>query len=348
MQGNRCFLFGRFLDGVDHLQGIQRVFARAARNGFAALAQVNEVIELGRHRVVLLHLEVLVLDGIQPTVCVIVLVVQVHVREAERALRAEDAHAVLAGAHGEEGVLLRRKVVIPGAWRAVGNEVAGRYAALVFHHRRNGILHLVAADGVAGRRVHLRGLHAGDEVQVVEVVDGVDQKRARALLRVPFHIEVLMRLGDGVVGLDAHDLPQLARVDDLTKKLIAAGRAAMMPHQKRCACVLADLDDVLGVFHGVRDGLLKQDVLDARCQRKLNGRNMQVVGKRDGYRIQVFLLKEQRVVVVQANTQLLGNCHVMVAEAGNRNQVDFRIGLRIARNLRALVQAEYCHLDRIH
>ncbi len=179
-------------------------------------------------------------------------------------------------------------------------------------------------------------------------MDGVDQQRARALLRVPFHVEVLVRLGDGVVGLDAHDLPQFARVDDLAKELVTAGRAAMVPHQKRCPCVLADLDDVAGVFHGVRDGLLKQDVLDARCQRKLNGRNMQVVGKRNGDCVQVFLLKEQRVVVVQANAQLFGNRHVVVAEAGNRDQVDFRVRLRVACNLGALVQTEYCHLDSIH
>ena len=59
-------------------------------------------------------------------------------------------------------------------------------------------------------------------------MNGVDQKRAAALLRVPFHVEVLMGLGDGVVGLDAHDLAKLARIDDLTEQLVAVGGTAMV------------------------------------------------------------------------------------------------------------------------
>ena len=97
-------------------------------------------------------------------------------------------------------------------------------------------------------------------------MDGVDQERAAAFLGVPLHVEVLVRLRDGVVRLDAHDLAQLARIDDLAKQLVAVRGAAMVPNQKRCTCIFADLDDVLSFLNGVCDGLLEQDVLNACCK----------------------------------------------------------------------------------
>ena len=97
-------------------------------------------------------------------------------------------------------------------------------------------------------------------------MDCVDQERARTLLGVPLHVEVLMRLRDGVVRLDAHDLAQLARLDDLAKQLVAVRGAAMVPDKQRSPRFLADLDDVLALFNGVCDGLLEQDVLNACCK----------------------------------------------------------------------------------
>ena len=186
------------------------------------------MLELSSHRIVLLNVEVLVLDGLQPTVGVVVLIVQIHVREAERTLGAEYAHAVFARAHGEESVLLGCQVIVPRTRGAIGYKVASSYAALILNNSGYGVLNFVTSNGVAGCSVYLGGLHSCYEVQIVEVVDSVDQKRPRALLCVPFNIKVLVRLCDSVVRLNADDLAQLAGVDNLTKQLVAIGRAAMM------------------------------------------------------------------------------------------------------------------------
>ena len=75
---------------------------------------------------------------------------------------------------------------------------------------------------------------------------------------------------------------------------------------------------------------------------------MERIGQCDCDCVQIFLLEKQRVIVIQRNAQLFCDLHIMIAEAGNGNQLNLGIRLCIAGNFGALVQTENCQLNLIH
>ena len=142
------------------------------------------------------HLEVLLLHGLSPTVMVLVVIVEVHVRQAEGAFCSKDPHAVLTGTAVDEVHLLSSQIIAPGSGSPIREEVGAGRTLLELEKDGTGVLDLSVTDGVPRRSVHPLHVHAGNVMNIVHIMDGVYQQGARG--SVPCNVVVAVGLGIGL------------------------------------------------------------------------------------------------------------------------------------------------------
>ena len=140
------------------------------------------MLDLCCHWVVLLDIEVLSNELLCPAVMIVIdIVIEIHVRETERTLRAEEAQAVLARTPLEEMILFSSQVIVPRTWRTIRDEVGCRNTIIEFDHDRSRILDLITANRVTRSSINAHDLHASGVVQIVDIVDRVDEERTATL-----------------------------------------------------------------------------------------------------------------------------------------------------------------------
>lgn len=117
-------------------------------------------------------------------------------------------------------ILFSSQVIVPRAWRTIGNEVGCRNTIIEFDHDRSRILDLITANRVTRSSINARNLHASGVVQIVDIVDRIDEERAATLFRVPFHIPIVIGFRNSIRGLNADQITQLTRSDEIAQEQV--------------------------------------------------------------------------------------------------------------------------------
>ena len=135
----------------------------------------------------------------------------------------------------------------------------------------------------------------------VQGVDGLVDNRPASLL-VPCPLPVTLRIVGvvpvpGHVALGRQYLPQTPRIQALPNQLRARIVPILENHPQATLVFLRRLHHLLGLLHGDRHGLLRQDVA-AQLHRLDGHRGMEVMGKTNVHHVQLRLLDHLHVVRV--------------------------------------------------
>ena len=228
-------------------------------------------------------------------------------------------------------ILFSSQVIVPRTWRTIRDEVGCRNTIIEFDHDRSRILDLITANRVTRSSINARDLHTSGVVQIVDIVHRVDEERTATLFRVPFHIPIVIRFRNSIRGLNADQITQLTRSDEITQEQVLRGRTAMMADEQRGICLFAHRDDLVRLFYRVGNGLFEQDIANTRIECITGRTHMQAIRQRDRNRIERYLIEQLGIIRIERHLKFCSNVFSLLTEASNRHQIIIGILLRIAR-----------------